>query len=205
MYVMIDEDGRIGACTEFEEYAEGMTEFDFPEGFDFSTQSEWRIVGGELVHDPLPPSEEEVEAATLARQREQVVAVAMAQVAAMDLTGTTSDDAVAFRDLWPEWRPDTDYAFQQPLRWKGAYYRASRDLTSSSVYPPDTAGESEYYPIEVAADGIIVYRECHGSYDSVRKGERRHYPGADGPVYRSLADYNAYAPGVVPGGWKLVG
>lgn len=204
MYVATDDDGRVTATTDVEEYAEGMSEFDFPEGFDFSTQDEWRIVGGELIHDPLPPSEEGLEAARLARQHEQVVAVAMAQVAAMDFTETTGDDAAQFRDLWPEWKPDTKYKFQQPLQWKGKYYRTSRALTSSSFYPPDTAGESEYYPIEVAEDGIIVYRKCHGSYDSVRKGERRHYPGAEGPVYRSLADYNAYAPDVVPDNWKLV-
>ena len=206
MYVMTDEAGHICATTDVEEFAEGMVEFDFPEGFDFELQNEYRIVDGELVHDPPEPTEAPQQVARLARTAraggEQVVAVAMAQVAQMDLTDTTSDDAVAFRDLWPEWRPNTEYKFQQPLQWKGKYYRTSRALTSSSAYPPDTAGESEYYPIEVAPDGVIVYRECHGRHDMVRAGERRHYPDAGGPVYRAKVD-TAYDPDTVPDNWEL--
>lgn len=54
MYVSTDETGRIGATTEYEQFAIGMDEFEFPEDFDFSLQNEYRIVDGELVHDPLP-------------------------------------------------------------------------------------------------------------------------------------------------------
>ena len=133
----------------------------------------------------------------------QIQAVARMQVACMDLGGETSTDVAAFRDYWPEWRPDTEYKYQQPLQWKGLYYRASKALTSSKVYPPDTAGESEYYPIEVAPDGVIVYRECHGQYDMVQAGETRHYPDAEGPVYRAKVD-TAYDPDTVPGNWESV-
>lgn len=132
----------------------------------------------------------------------QLRALASLQVMAMDLTGYTSTQVAGFRDYWPEWQPDTEYEYQQPLRWKGLYYRASKALTSSATYPPDTAGESEYYPIEVAGDGIIVYRACHGQYDMVQAGETRHYPDADGPVYRAKVD-TAYDPDTVPGNWEL--
>lgn len=132
----------------------------------------------------------------------QLTALAKMQVATMDLTEATSDAVVQFRDLWPEWQPDTKYEYQQPLRWKGLYYRASKALTSSATYPPDTAGESEYYPIEVASDGIIVYRECHGQYDMVQAGETRHYPDADGPVYRAKVN-TAYDPDTVPDNWEM--
>lgn len=133
----------------------------------------------------------------------QLQAIARMQVMTMDLTSVTSTECVAFRDYWPEWRPDTEYAYQQPLRWKGLYYRASKALTSSKVYPPDTAGESEYYPVEVAPDGVIVYRTCHGQYDMVQARETRHYPDAEGPVYRAKVD-TAYNPDTVPGNWVLV-
>lgn len=133
----------------------------------------------------------------------QMQALARMQVATMDLTEATSAECVGFRNYWPEWAPDTEYKYQQPLRHKGLYYRASKALTSSSVYPPDTAGESEYYPITVAPDGIIVYRTCHGSYDMVRKGETRHYPDAEGPVYRALED-TAYSPDTYPQHWRKV-
>lgn len=132
----------------------------------------------------------------------QLRALASLRVMAMDLTGYTSTQVAGFRDYWPEWQQDTKYEYQQPLRWKGLYYRASKALTSSATYPPDTAGESEYYPIEVAGDGIIVYRACHGQYDMVQAGETRHYPDADGPVYRAKVD-TAYDPDTVPGDWEL--
>lgn len=60
MYVSTDETGRIGATTDVEEFAIGMDEFDFPEDFDFSVQNEYRIVDGELVHDPLPDPPEQI-------------------------------------------------------------------------------------------------------------------------------------------------
>ena len=133
----------------------------------------------------------------------QLQAIARMQVATMDLTEATSTDCAGFRDYWPEWQPDMKYKYQQPLRHKGLYYRASKALTSSAIYPPDTAGESEYYPVEIAPDGIIVYRTCHGQYDQVQAGETRHYPDAEGPVYRAKVD-TAYDPDTVPGNWKLV-
>lgn len=148
-------------------------------------------------------ADEAKDAAAQAGTDPQLQALATMQVATMDLTEATSTDCVGFRDYWPEWKPDTQYKYQQPLRHKGLYYRASKALTSSAIYPPDTAGESEYYPIELAPDGIIVYRECHGEYDQVQAGETRHYPDADGPVYRAKVD-TAYDPDTVPGNWELV-
>lgn len=159
--------------------------------------------------DPSDVATEAKEAATEAKAiaeqagtDPQLQALATMQVATMDLTEATSTDCAGFRDYWPEWKPDTEYKYQQPLRHKGLYYRASKALTSSKVYPPDTAGESEYYPIEVAPDGVIVYRECHGEYDMVRAGETRHYPDAEGPVYRAKVG-TAYDPDTVPDNWEL--
>lgn len=54
MYYQTDETGRIVATTEFKEYADGFSELDFPDDFDFLAQYEYRVVDGELVHDPLP-------------------------------------------------------------------------------------------------------------------------------------------------------
>ena len=59
MYVSVDETGRICATTPYEEFAEGMEEFDFPEDFNYENQNDYRIVDGELVHDPILPSKEE--------------------------------------------------------------------------------------------------------------------------------------------------
>lgn len=149
--------------------------------------------------------EQDIEdAATSGGTDPQLKALATLQIATMDLTSVTSTECAAFRDYWPEWQPDTQYKQNDPLQWKGVYYRVSQDTTSSSVYPPDTAGESLYYPVTIAPDGIIVYRTCHGAYDMVRAGETRHYPGADGPVYVALDD-TAYSPDAYPQHWRLVG
>lgn len=52
-----DSTGRIGATTTIEKYANGMTQYDFPDDFDFGAQADYRVVDGELVYDPLPEPE----------------------------------------------------------------------------------------------------------------------------------------------------
>ena len=117
----------------------------------------------------------------------------------------TETEQVRFERYTPEWEPGTDYKQCQTVMRDGQLYRVSQDHTSQEIYPPETAGESLYYPITVASDGIIVYRECHGQYDMVRKGERRHYPDADGPVYEARED-TSYSPDTYPDHWtKLSG
>lgn len=60
MFVNTDDDGRICVTTEVEEYAgPGYFEFEFPAGFEFANQNEYRIVDGELIHDPVGPTPEE--------------------------------------------------------------------------------------------------------------------------------------------------
>ena len=59
IYVSLDNSGRIVASTEFKEYSDGMTEFDFPDDFDFLKQDSYRIVDNELIYDPIPISDVE--------------------------------------------------------------------------------------------------------------------------------------------------
>lgn len=132
----------------------------------------------------------------------QLQALAALQVSMMDLTATAATTLAGFKDYWPEWAVGVEYKQNDPLRWNGLYYRVSQDHTSQEIYPPDTAGESMYYPVTIAPDGVIVYRECHGDYDRVRKGEKRHYPGAGDPVYVALED-TSYSPDAYPQHWQL--
>ena len=133
----------------------------------------------------------------------QLQALASIQVMSMNLAPCNATQVVSFRDYWPEWQPDTDYKQNDCITYDGKYWRVSQDLTSQKIYPPGTS-ESLYYEIELADDGIIVYRTCHGDYDAVDKGEKRHYPNANSPVYESLVDNNACAPDVAPQNWKEV-
>lgn len=128
--------------------------------------------------------------------------VARIAVASISLTGATATDVAVISDYIPAWQDVSHFEQNDPCTYKGTIYRASKSHDRQDVYPPDVAGESMYYPIEVAPDGIIVYRTCHGEYDMVRKGERRHYPGADGPVYEALED-TSYSPDAYPKHWEL--
>lgn len=130
------------------------------------------------------------------------LAMAKAQVATMSLdTDTQVADVSA---LLPDWVEEGhEYKQRDSFQWNRRCWRVSQDLTSSKVYPPDSS-EALYYEIVIAPDGVIVYRQCTGQHDSVMKGERRHYPDADGPVYESLVDYNAYSPEAYAQNWKLV-
>ena len=60
-FIGTDETGRILSSTDVEEYADGMSEFDLPDDFDFSKQDDYRVVDGELVHDPRPiPTDQKI-------------------------------------------------------------------------------------------------------------------------------------------------
>lgn len=133
----------------------------------------------------------------------QLKVFATLQIATMDFSVTPCDTVAKFIDLWPEWQPDTKYKQNAPLTYQGRKFRASRDLTSQAIYPPGTA-ESEYYEVKLAADGIIIWYQPGGAYNQVCKGERRHYPDADGPVYEALED-TVYSPDAYPQHWKLDG
>lgn len=132
-----------------------------------------------------------------------LAAVARMAVASISLAGATATDVVTISDYLPAWEDVSHFEQNDPCVYMGVIYRASKAHDRQDIYPLDVAGESMYYPIEVAPDGIIVYRTCHGEYDMVRKGERRHYPDAEGPVYEALED-TAYSPDAYPQHWELV-
>lgn len=132
----------------------------------------------------------------------QLQALATLQIATMDLSATPCDTVAKFVDLWPEWQPDTAYKHNAPLSYEGRKFRASKDLTSQAIYPPGTA-ESEYYEVKLAADGIIIWYNVGGEYNMVYKGEKRHYPDENGPVYEALEN-TTYSPDAYPQHWKHV-
>ena len=132
-----------------------------------------------------------------------IMALAKMEVAGLDLTQATETVIAEIHTLLPDWEPDShDYKQGDAFVWDGKTWRVSQDTTSQSIYPPGVS-EALYYEIVIAPDGIIIYRECHGEYDMVRKGEKRHYPGAGDPVYLALED-TAYSPDAYPQHWQLV-
>lgn len=91
MYTQIDDSGRILVTTSYKEYTDdSYIEFTFPDDFDFSIQNEYRIVDGELVHDPLPVPADQRIAELKANLSETDYVVT--KLAEMMLTGATISD-----------------------------------------------------------------------------------------------------------------
>lgn len=132
----------------------------------------------------------------------QLQALATLQVSTMSFGKTPCDEVVKFVDYWPDWKPDTAYKHNDPITYEGRKFRVSKDLISQAIYPPGTA-ESEYYEVVLAPDGVIVWYTVGGEYNMVYKGEMRHYPDADGPVYEALEN-TTYTPDAYPQHWKKV-
>lgn len=57
-FVITDSDGRITATSRDFHLGDNEFEFDFPEGFDFDRQGEYKIVNGECVHSPVSQAQE---------------------------------------------------------------------------------------------------------------------------------------------------
>lgn len=149
---------------------------------------------------------QEEESLYFSRQYTQVnnVMLMQAKAAVATMSLDTDTQVAEYSTLLPDWIEEGhQYKQRDSFQWNRKAWIVSQDLTSSKVYPPDSS-EALYYEVVIAPDGVIVYRTCHGDYDSVRLGERCHYPDANGPVYESLVDKNAYSPDVRPDDWKLV-
>lgn len=109
------------------------------------------------------------------------------------------EDALDGVELFPAWEADTAYAADVRVRFEGKLYRCVQTHTSQEGWEPD---KTPSLWTEVAKPGEIpVWRQPTGAQDAYNKGDKVHYPDADGPVYVSIVDANTWAPGVY--GWEL--
>lgn len=108
-YAQLDEDGRI-LCTTTEEYADDdMVEVELPEDFDTDAQSEYRIVDGELVHEPLPEPAEVTIArlkANLAETDYVVIKMAEAATSGYSLLSEDTERYAAIIEQRRAWRDE---------------------------------------------------------------------------------------------------
>lgn len=110
------------------------------------------------------------------------------------------DDALEAIELFPNWAADTDYAVDVRVRYADKLYRCVQAHTSQTDWTPDV---TPALWTEVAApDEIPVWRQPTGAQDAYMKGDRVHYPDADGPVYESTVDNNVWSPADYPAGWQ---
>ena len=111
---------------------------------------------------------------------------------------------MTFKQFAPEWSVNHDYKQGEFLTYNNKYFRVSQDHKSQEQWTPGSVGtESLYYEVVIADDGIIVWSQPSGSYNAPNKGDLRHYPNADSPIYISKIDGNAYSPDTYPAGWEL--
>ena len=116
------------------------------------------------------------------------------------------EDALDGVELFPAWAADTAYAADQRVRYGGSsgtptptLYNCVQAHTSQTGWEPD---KTPALWTEVAKPGEIpVWRQPTGAQDAYNKGDKVHYPDADGPVYVSIVDANTWAPDVY--GWEL--
>ena len=206
MYVQTDRSGRILATTGHEEYAgDAYFELDFPEGFDFSRQGEWRVIDGELIHDPLPPTEEEQAAAEEAERRAQID-LAIPMLARASAASMTDAQLLTIPLLFEEWEPGRDYAADEVLRHDGELYRVAQAHASQPQWVPGATGTDSLYT-HVTIDpetGYDVWRRPTGAHDAYGIGDRVLYPDADGKVLESTIDGNVWSPDEYPQGWREV-
>lgn len=110
------------------------------------------------------------------------------------------EDALTAVALFPRWREGVTYSVNDRIRYADKLYRVVQAHTSQADWTPD-ATPALY--TEVALPGEIpVWKQPTGSQDAYNKGDKVHYPDADGPVYVSTVDANVWVPGVY--GWEVV-
>ena len=119
------------------------------------------------------------------------------------------EDALEAVELFPVWAADTAYAADQRVRYNGSsgtptptLYKCVQGHTSQAGWEPD---KTPALWTEVAKPGEIpVWRQPTGAQDAYNKGDRVHYPDANGPVYESTVDNNVWSPEAYPAGWKEI-
>ena len=116
--------------------------------------------------------------------------------------GLSDNDALEAVELFPVWAAGIEYASNVRLRYGEKLYRCVQAHTSQTGWEPD---KTPALWTEVAKPGEIpVWRQPTGAQDAYNKGDRVHYPDADGPVYESLIDGNVWSPVAYPAGWEVV-
>lgn len=152
----------------------------------------------------------EEEAQAEKRMNVAVRTMAMAMMPSLPVETMSTASLAPLAPLYPEWDSNShEYKKGEPFYYvidgETHYFRASQNTTSTNVYKPGDPGIiSIYYEFFIAPDGIEIYQEAVGEFNSYDKGDKCHYPDADGPIYESLVNDNAYSPDAYPANWKKV-
>ena len=111
----------------------------------------------------------------------------------------SDETAVEVKDLFEEWKPDTDYKFGKRVLYEDDLYRVEQPHTSQAQYPPPMV-PALYTKIAKPGE-IAVWRQPTGTQDAYDYGDRVWYPEKDTDIWVSTYEgKNVWAPGVY--GWE---
>lgn len=196
MYVSVDENGRICASTSKEEYAEGMTEFDFPDDFDYESQSDYRIADGELIHDPLPMSDESKQYEEEIERQKQLSAATIIFVNE-NAPNLTDEQALKLNLLFETWTKGMECKKDHIVRHEGELYRIGQDHTAQEQWKPGDEGTTALYShikiTKITEEGYEVWKAWDGVSGIYSKDQIVEDP-EDGKLYKSKIDNNVWWP-----------
>lgn len=195
-----DTDGRILASTTYSDYAAGMTEFQFPDDFDFTKQDDYIIKDGKLVNDPRPASAEEIEVQTQAKRTAQLN-VAAALFVRTQSASLSDEEALEVSELFDNWEGKNDgFAFIKGTvyRYKDDIYRCLSDHSKQESWNP---ADSHSLWVRVRPSGEVT------EWEQVQPGVTEAYSKGDkvthnGKTWTSDIDNNVWEPGVY--GWTEI-
>lgn len=123
-----------------------------------------------------------------------VVAFAKMAVPAMTIDMATTE-ICSIASLLPEWKVGASYEQHQAFTYEGKVYRAAQKIPEAQeIYKPGQGTESLYTLIELADDGVRIWKKPTDATNSFAFGERAHYPTASDPIYVSKRDGNDSEP-----------
>lgn len=196
MYVELDDTGRISVTSQYQEYvSEDAIEFTFPDDFDFSLQHEYKIQNGELIHDPLPPTEEEI-AAQAESQRQSQLQVAAELFVQMQSATLTDAQALSVPLLFKKWTVGETYYHKEIVRYDdGELYRIGQpEVTASNIYKPGDPGTTALYShITIDEEGYEEWKPWDGVSGIYRQDQVVRDPD-DGNLYVSKIPNNVWGP-----------
>lgn len=157
-YCTLNDNGNIVGTTDIDFPQEGQAIFDFPEDFDFSRQSNYRIINGKLIERSVTEIE------TLTRLAERRRSLTTEEVSRMLITQQINtlevDDNTAVRMMtfYPAFESIVGQTVEQGYKFTygGKLWRVIQpSLTIQAHYAPGVGTESLYAEINETHEGTL--------------------------------------------------
>ena len=108
-------------------------------------------------------------------------------------------DDLSVPELFPHWRENMTVSVDDRIFYADKLYCVVQAHTTQAGWEPD---KTPALFTEVAKPGEIpVWKQPTGAQDAYAKGDKVHYPNAEGAVYVSNVDSNVWEPSVY--GWSI--